>query len=311
MGVCSQRTSRLKIPGLEDGPDTFVPFGMIEGYLPGPRVAIVAGVHGTELTTQDAALELWNQLQAEQIHGSVTVIFVADVMAAQSGIPAANPVDGKNLNRVWPGSQRGSFSERLAAEIWQQLLVLCEVVIDLHGGEWTEEVAPFGIVHPTGDPGRDQSQLELAIKMGLPYLQTTEGLGTLSGAAVRAGKSGLALEIGGGGRRDPNDVQMVVCAVRRVLDAIGLAAFNGEGGQMTKVLDFGVQLRSSAAGVVAVAVQVGQWVEKGQVLCTVNDFGGQLLEKVAAPHAGWVLLRALSRVVREGALLATVGWVDQ
>lgn len=310
MTETGKRVSRLEISGKEDGPDTFVPFGVIEGGAGGPKVAVVAGVHGTELATQDAALELWNQLSPGQLHGSLTVVFVADVLAAQAGIPGANPVDGKNLNRVWPGSEQGSFSERLGAEIWNGLLASCDLVIDLHGGEWTEEVAPFAIVHSTGDADRDRRSLELGAKMGLPYLQTTLGVGTLSGAAARSGKIGLAMEVGGGGRRDPEAVALLVAAVRRVLDEIGMLPFSGDGPQQTKVLAPGVQLQSSVAGVVVMAVEVGQQVDQGQLLCTVHDFGGELLESVLAPHSGWVLLRALSRVVREGSLLATVGWVE-
>lgn len=306
-----KRTARLEVPGNGVGPDTFVPFGVVHGDASGPRVAVVAGVHGTELVTQDAVLALWRELSAEQVRGSVTVVFVADVLAAQAGIPGANPVDGRNLNRVWPGSSAGTFSERLAARIWKELLIQAEVVIDVHGGEWTEEVHPFAIVHSSGDAVRDRRTVELASQMGLPYLQTTPGEGTLSGAVSRSGSIGLAMEVGGGGRRPAAEVALVVNALRGVLAAAGSIEAPAEAaGEPSLTLSGGAQLRSSVAGVVVQSVEVGQMVESGQVLCTVTDFDGEVLETVNSPHSGRVLLRALARVVTEGALLATVGWVD-
>lgn len=309
--TAGKTTARLDVPGAGPEPATFVPYGVIQGTSRGPRVAIVAGVHGTELVTQDAVQELWKMLEPEQVRGSLTVVFVADVLAAQAGLPGANPVDGRNLNRVWPGSKDGTFSERLAARIWSELLLKSEVVVDVHGGEWVEEVHPFAIVHGSGDAARDRRVLELGSLLGLPFVQTTPGEGTLSGAVTRTGGIGLAMEVGGGGRRSAAELDLLVAALNRVLAALGsIEADTQDKAPGTVTLAGGVQLRSSVPGVVVCSVQVGQRVVVGEPLCTVTDFDGTVLETVASPHSGWVLLRPLARVVAAGALLATVGWAD-
>ncbi len=300
---------RIHIHGGDDAPDSFVPYGTVSGAEGGPRVAIVAGVHGTELVTQDAVQMLWQQLDPQSLRGSLTVVFVADVLAAQAGLPGVNPVDGRNLNRVWPGSDRGSYSERLAFRLWSELLSQPEFVIDVHGGEWTEEVIPFALVHATGDSGRDQRARELASQMRLPYLQTTAGEGTLSGAVARSGRVGLALEVGGGGRRSQADIDQVLLALRGVLEAVGsievaLAPAAGE----TRILSGGEQLRTSVAGVAVPQVRLGDAVAGGQKLFVITDFDGEPLEEIKATRAGTVLLRSLGRVVAAGSLVATVGW---
>jgi predicted deacylase len=119
------------------------------------------------------------------------------------------------------------------------------------------------------------------------------------------------MEVGGGGRRPAAEVALVVNALRGVLAAAGSIEAPAEAaGEPSLTLSGGAQLRSSVAGVVVQSVEVGQMVESGQMLCTVTDFDGEVLETVNSPHSGRVLLRALARVVTEGALLATVGWVD-
>jgi predicted deacylase len=306
-----KRTFRLQIAGDGGEPDTFVPYGVIEGTTNGPRAAVVAGVHGTELVTQDAVQALWQELTSEKVHGSVTVVFVADVLAAQAGSPAANPVDGRNLNRVWPGSADGTYSERLAARLWSELLSQPDLVIDVHGGEWTEEVHPFALVHPSGDAERDRRAVQLAAAMGLPYVQSTAGEGTLSGAVIRGGRMGLAFEVGGGGQRPKADVEQVVSAIKGALAAAGSIELDGAAGtEPSVVLAGGEFVRSSVGGVLVQEVELGQPVESGQKVGTVTDFNGELLETISAPRSGRVLLRSRARVIAEGGLVASIGWAE-
>ncbi|HEY6539193.1 MAG TPA: succinylglutamate desuccinylase/aspartoacylase family protein [Candidatus Dormibacteraeota bacterium] len=305
----SKTTARLDVPGQGLGPDTFVPYGSIRGAAAGPDVAVVAGVHGTELVTQDAVQAIWRKVEPKDVTGSLTVIFVADVLAAQAGIPGANPVDGRNLNRVWPGSSQGTFSERLADRIWTELLSQSEIVVDVHGGEWTEEVTPFAIIHQSGDGERDQRTLRLGDAMGLPHAQTSPGVGTLSGAVSRSGRIGLALEVGGGGRRSQADADEVIAAVIGVLAGAGLLTTTAAAPRRRTVhLQGGDQLRTSVAGVLVQQVELGQAVEAGQTLSLVTDFDGTVLEEIRSSKPGLILLRGLSRVVAPGALAATVGW---
>lgn len=304
-----KRTFRLEVAGNGSEPDTFVPVGVIEGTTDGPRAAVVAGVHGTELVTQDAVQALWQQLSSAKIHGSLVFVFVADVLAAQAGIPGANPVDRRNFNRFWPGSAEGTYSERLEARLWSELLSQPDVVIDVHGGEWTEEVRPFALVHPSGDEDRDREALRLAVAMGLPYVQRTAGQGTLSGAVIRSGRMGLALEVGGGGRRNKADVDQIVMALKGALAAAGsLEEARMPVAARSVVLAGGEHLTSQVGGVLVQAVELGQHVDAGETICTVTDFGGEVLATITAPRSGQILLRSLARVVVDGSVVATLGW---
>ncbi len=305
----SKQTGRLAVRVDGSGAQTFVPYGLLTGGQPGSRVAIVAGIHGTELVTQDAVQALWQRLDPAVFRGSLTVVFVADILAAQAGVPGANPIDGRNLNRVWPGSTSGTFSERLTAQIWSELLGETEIVIDVHGGEWTEEVVPFAIVHSSGNDELDGRTHALAKRMGLPFVQTTAGEGTLSGAIARSGRVGLAFEVGGGGRRPKTDVEEVVAALMGVLGAIGsIDEAEGATRRATEDLFGGDQLRTAVAGVLVQQVELGQKVDAGQTVSLITDFDGEPLEEITAPRAGTVLLRGIGRVVAEGALTATIGW---
>jgi hypothetical protein len=309
MPTPSKRAWNVEIPGSGADPATYVPVGVIEGATDGPSAAVVAGVHGTEWVGQDAVQALWRDLRPEDVHGSLTVVFAADVVAAAAGSPGANPRDRRNLNRVWPGNENGTWSEQLAHHIWTQLVSSSDMVIDVHGGEWTEECDAFGLVHLTGAAALDERIMQIAQRMGLPFIAITEGVGTLSGAVARDGRIGLAMEVGGGGRRPAQGAGVIVAAVRGALAAIGSIDDPASGAAAPAVvLDKGAMVTSPADGVMVPAVEVGQRVAEGETVATINGFDGTLLHTVAAPAAGLVLLRSVARVVTPGSILVSLGW---
>src|SRR5919108_584881 len=79
----------------------------------GPRLAVVAGVHGNEFPGPLAVGRLSRSLRPEGLAGTVVLVPVANPLAFDAGT-RVSPEDGVNLNRVFPGSADGSLTERLA-----------------------------------------------------------------------------------------------------------------------------------------------------------------------------------------------------
>ncbi len=95
-----------------------------------PKVLIVGGLHGDELVGMVAARILVNKLRDMNVRGTVRVIPIANELGLYMR-SRVNPIDGKDLNRVFPGREDGSVSERIAARIWRYVIE-SEYVIDLH-----------------------------------------------------------------------------------------------------------------------------------------------------------------------------------
>lgn len=311
-------SSRLVLSDAAGRPEAFVPYGVIRGAKRGPSAAVVAGAHGTEVASQDGVLALWRRLTPDDVSGTLTVIFVANVAAAALGTPAVNPIDGKNLNRVWPGDSQGTASERLAACIWGSLLKECSPVIDVHGGEWTEDLHAFAIVHRSDEPDVDDRALRIASHAGVPYLEITDatgswlGQGTLSAQTARDHRVGITLEIGGAGRRAPDEVELTTTSITAALATAGVVQSpSGDASTPTLVLDGSDAIRTPVGGLLVPSAEVGQNVAAGQELCKVTDFDGEPLEIVRAVRGGRLLLRSVARVVDPGALVAKVGWVPR
>lgn len=140
-------TTHLKLPTIEEQ----LPVFLINGSDQGQTVLIMGGVHGCEYTSIDAALKLGQTLEASEIHGRVVVLPIANPASFYARSIYIHPRDQKNLNRVFPGKENGTESERLAYWINETVIKNVDYVIDLHGGDMIEALVPFTIYHVTED----------------------------------------------------------------------------------------------------------------------------------------------------------------
>ena len=110
------------------GEQTQIPVVVINGGQPGPRLAITAGIHGGEYTGPAALRSLLLSPEAgdpatlASLKGSIIATLATNPAAFKARSIYVNPHDGKNLNRVYPGSATGSASERIAHAIATQLM---------------------------------------------------------------------------------------------------------------------------------------------------------------------------------------------
>jgi predicted deacylase len=203
-----------------------VPIAAVCGSVPGPTVLLLAGVHGDEYEGQAILAELIRTLDPADIRGRVLVLPMANFPAAQAGL-RTSPLDGGNLNRLFPGDPRGGPTAILAHYIETALIAEADLVLDLHSGGTSMRCAPCAMTAGDGaSPDRDLRDRVLAA-LGLPValLHPSDAeAGYTSSAAARAGKVQFTLELGGGGWIDPEIRQGAADGLMRALAAAGVYA---------------------------------------------------------------------------------------
>ena len=93
------------------------PIFVVNGALPGPTLAVTAGIHGAEFASIEAALQVGRAITPERLAGRLIIVAVANMPAFLARAIYVCPLDGKNLNRVFPGQGRrhGGRTDRLLA----------------------------------------------------------------------------------------------------------------------------------------------------------------------------------------------------
>ena len=75
------------------------PVATVEGKSPGPHFVITAGIHGAEYPGIVSAIRIFNELDPEEIHGTVKIVTISSLKAFESRSMFICPVDGKSPNR--------------------------------------------------------------------------------------------------------------------------------------------------------------------------------------------------------------------
>lgn len=307
-GQRHQGTLHSALPELRD---LELPYFALTGRTDGPLTTIVAGVHGCEYVSIHAATRLAREIDPAGLTGRLLVLPVVNLPAFQERTPFVNPRDGKNPNRVFPGSPDGSYSDQLAHFVFSTCIEPAQALLDLHGGDMVEELLPFAIYAADAPPAVTSRSRELAWAFGLPYtIAKRAEPGTLAGmtyaAAARAGVPGLIAEAGGIGQLTAEDVELLMAGATRALHVLGHVprASDSPGTAELKTFDW---LYSQSAGFWIANVRAGDLVTPGQVLGHILDLYGETRETISAPQAGIVIFRTTSAAMKEQGLLLGIG----
>lgn len=168
----------------------------------GPTLLLAAGTHGDEYEGQITLLELAKSLEPSAINGRVIIIPALHYPACEAGA-RTSPIDGRDLNRSFPGEAAGSFAQTLAHYITNVLLPMCDVVIDLHSGGRSLDCIPSTMSHILDDLTVMQRTVDLAKAFGAPFHvmnREVDGSQTFASTAERMGVIYMSSELGGGNR---------------------------------------------------------------------------------------------------------------
>jgi hypothetical protein len=131
---------------------THVPITILHGPAPGPVLALVAGVHGMEYVPVLALQRAAAAIDPAALRGTTVLVHAANLPSLLGRTIYYSPVDGKNLNRVFPGRPDGTISERIAHVITAAVVSRATHLVDLHGGDGNESLRPYSYWITNGPP---------------------------------------------------------------------------------------------------------------------------------------------------------------
>jgi len=288
------------------------PYVAVHGARSGPAVLVLAGVHGSEYVSIDAAVRLGATLDPAQVSGQILVLPLVNPPAFWERTAYVNPIDGLNPNRAFPGKPAGSFTERLAHHLTARAIGCADALMDLHGGDIPEALVPFTIYEETGDAALDARSRAMAEAFGLPaMLAQAPGkspvVGTTYAAAARRGIPAIIAEDGGAGVYDAAAADGMLAGAENVLRLLGALPGGAQPMPAPHLYRRFIWVRSRQAGFFRPRVRVGDTVAAGDLLGTVGDFFGATIEEITAEAAGRVLFLVVSAAVGSPGLLCAIG----
>ena len=133
----------MLLPVVAGTDSTVIPVTVFHGAKDGPVLGIIAGVHGYEYPPIVAAQQFAQTLDPTQLSGTVILVHLANVPSFLGRRIQYNPLDGKNLNRVFPGKADGTITECMAWLLGNDIIGRCNYVIDVHAGDAQDDLRPY------------------------------------------------------------------------------------------------------------------------------------------------------------------------
>ena len=241
----------------------------------GPTILFTGANHGDEYEGPVALFDLANQIKAEDISGRVIIIPGMNYPAFQAG-KRTSPIDGGNMNRVFPGNPEGTFTEKIADYFSRTLLPLADYVLDFHSGGKTLDFLPFCCAHVLENK-KQQAKCIAAMKaFNAPHsvmLLEIDAANMYDTAAENMGKVFISTELAGGGTTSAYTVGIAKKGIRNILRHAGITKGEMEVDE-TLSLDMPDErcyVFSETSGLVEHCVDLGDEVKKGQLVAKVHN----------------------------------------
>lgn len=281
-----------------------IPLLVVNGTTPGPVLCVDGGIHGDEYEGMEAVRRVVAATDPTTLRGTLVGIPCMNTPAFEAGARTSG-LDHANLNRIFPGDADGSYSLRLAATFVDQVIPAIDALVDLHTGGTFGEIAPLTIVQ--GGFEELATPIGLAAGHELIWKGGSWG-GTARLSTLQAGKPAITIEAGGGTYREET-VDLHLGSVRNIMRQLGMVEGDSELRTGYTAVS-GTFARSADGGFFLGHAAPGEQCKEGDLIGTITDHYGTVLEEVRAPWDGIVLWVRRLRTVRPGDEVVIFGGVE-
>jgi predicted deacylase len=298
----------LPLPHLYTHAAISMPVHIVNGKRAGPRLFVCAALHGDEINGVEIIRRLLRAPALRYLRGTLIAVPVVNVYGFIS--QSRYLPDRRDLNRSFPGSERGSMAGRLAKLLMEQVVESSSHGIDLHTGALhrdnlpqvraciedhpaTEQLArAFGTPVIINSNVRDGSLRQAVMELGIPMLLYEAGEALrFNEVAIRAGVKGTIGVM--------REIGMLKKRIRRRPPPEPFIARST------------LWVRAPQSGILRSTTPLGTRVQKGEPLGAVADPFGAREEDVVATVSGLVIGRTNLPLVNEGEALFHIARVEE
>lgn len=286
----------LPVAPLYTHDDLSISVQVVNGKRAGPTLFVTAAIHGDEINGVEVIRRLLKHRAINGLRGTLLAIPIVNVYGFLNHTRYLP--DGRDLNRSFPGSPRGSLTGRVAHTVVEKIVKRATHGIDLHTGARHRSNYP----QIRGDLDNPVT-LQMTQAFGVPLaLDAKIREGSLRECAEDGGVPVILYEAGEALRFEETYIRAGVKGVINVMRAIGMLPPSRAARQPASpiISNESSWVRAPESGILRTLVPLGAKVSEGQVLALVADPLGTDEVAILAPGAGMVVGRTNLPLVYAG-----------
>ena len=295
---------KINIDRLPTGTLIDIPVYVFNSKNPGPTILIQAGLHGDEINGTEIVRRMIDEKHFDITKGAIIAVPILNIFGFihfSRDVP-----DGKDVNRSFPGTKRGSMASRIAYHYKSEILHQIDYGIDLHTGGGQRHNFPQ--IRYTAE---DAKSVALAEAFNAPISFGSKLIkGSFRNTAYGMQKPTVVYEAGESMRFDEYSILQGMQGVLSVLKHFGMMssiASKYESQNKTVQLTTRKWLRAPTAGMFIPEITNGSEITKGQIIGFVADTYAKRNKKITAPFDGYIFCINHQAVVNQGDALFHVG----
>lgn len=284
-----------------------VPIIVSRGKIDGPCLLLIGGVHGDETNGVEIVRQIVSKGLNKPKIGTVICIPLLNVFGFLN--QSREFPDGRDLNRVFPGSLTGSLASRFAYHIMKEVIPHIDYCIDYHTGG----AQRFNYSQIRIDEGDDEI-FKLAKVFGSSYIVYSKSQErTFRRSMAKLGKKVLLFEGGKSLNLDKIVTEVGVQGAINIMHYLGMNDFSSKISKIKNeippvIITSSKWIRAKHSGMYRSSVSVGQKVEKGMILGSISDPFGAFESAFKCTQEGYILNSNHSPVVNQGDALFHIGF---
>ena len=209
-------TTQIPVARLYTHTEMTMPVHVVHGRREGPRLFVCGAIHGDEIVGTEIIRRLMQRKRLKSLRGTLLATPVVNVYGFLQH--SRYSPDRRDLNRFFPGSEKGSLTSQLAGTFMEEVVRGSTHGIDLHAGSNYRSNLPQ--VRAAID---DPETLRLAKAFKVPVIINAKTRdGSLRHAASESGVTMLLYEAGEALRFDEVAIRAGVRGVMAVMQALGM-----------------------------------------------------------------------------------------
>lgn len=281
-----------------------IPLMVARGEKPGPVLGVTAAVHGNELNGISVVQRLFNEIEIDELRGTIVACPVVNVPGYMRNMRRFN--DGTDLNHIMPGKADGNVSQVYAYRFIDRLVKHFDYLLDLHTAS-TGRINSYYIRADMGDPTvRKLAELQNADII----VHNPPSDGTLRGAVAELGIPAITLEVGNPSTFQKRLIRSGVTGIHNVICHLDMVEDEIEAAEKETVhCKSSFWMYTDTGGLLTVNVELRQLVVAGQVVATLRNVFGGLIKEYVAPVNGVIIGKSVSPVNQTGGRILHMGVV--
>jgi len=292
----------------------FIPIAVIKNGS-GPTVLLSGGNHGDEYEGQVTLMNLVRELQPSQIQGRLIILPMLNRPACVAGT-RLSPIDGRNMNRAFPGQPNDTITGMIAHYVSNALLPMADIVVDIHSGGRSLQFLPSVNMHELANKTQMNEMVRAANSWGAPYVfiyADVAGTGLLPSYAESLGKITLGTELGSAPQFGVEMLRLADGGVKNMLRMYGVLADApytppAVPSQLVAATDSADYVMAPVSGIFEPFLEMGEQVEAGQKLGQIHSTEQPFADPtpVNAQTGGLLFGRCGFPLTQQGACIATL-----